>query len=472
MSRYDDPRWYEEQDANPSPVPQPAFDNFSQYPYPSIPPSENDVSQRQNRTAQRLAPTSGRRFQQTLGRFLTLVAIVVVAFIGGWFSHQFFGDSFNQSDQSKAYAQLFQQAWTTVDQNYVDRKAVNYKQMSYTAIKAMVDSLNDTGHTRFLTPEQVQAENQQLSGSFTGIGIYLRQDPTTKQLIITSPIPGSPAEKAGLKHGDVIVAVNGTSTVGKDVAGVSTLIQGPEGTPVAITVQRAGSPQPITIQVTRAKIQVPNVLMHYMPDSHIAHIQIVQFASGVSSQLRDAVMQAKSLGATKIILDLRDNPGGYLNEAIDTASLFIKSGNVLLEQDSTGQRQAVPVNGNPIDTTTPIVVLVNENSASAAEIVSGALQDNKRAIIIGQKTFGTGTVLQQYSLADGSAILLGTQEWLTPNGHFIRNQGITPDMSVKLAPNTAALSPNDENTGKMTEQQIINSGDAQLVAAIKYLKDH
>ncbi|HEU5228925.1 MAG TPA: S41 family peptidase [Ktedonobacteraceae bacterium] len=472
MSRYDDPRWYEEQDANPSPLRQPPFNDFSQYPYPSIPPAENDVSQRQQRAPQQLSSNPGRRFQLALGQLLSLVALVVVAFLGGWFSHQFFGDSFQQSSQSQTYSHLFQQAWNAVDQNYVDRKAVNYKQMSYAAIQAMVDSLKDKGHTRFLTPEQVQAENQQLSGTFTGIGIYLRQDPTTKQLIITSPIPGSPAEKSGLKHGDVIIAVNGVSTAGKDVAGVSTLIQGNEGTSVAITVQRPGTPQPLTFHVTRAKIQVPNVLMHYMPQSHIAHIQIVQFADGISSQLRDAVNQAKSLGATKIILDLRDNPGGYLNEAVNTASLFVKSGNVLLEQDSTGQRQPVPVNGNAIDTNITIVVLVNENSASAAEIVTGALQDNKRAIIIGQTTFGTGTVLQQYPLDDGSAILLGTQEWLTPNGHFIRDQGITPDITVKLAPNAAMLTPNDENTGNMTEQQIIDSGDAQLVAAIKYLKEH
>lgn len=472
MSRYDDPRWYEEQDANPAPLRQPGFNDFSQYPYPSIPPAENDVSQRQQRAAQQLPPGPGRRVQLALGQILTLVALVVVAFLGGWFSHQFFGDSFQQSSQSQMYSHLFQQAWNAVDQNYVDRKAVDYKQMSYSAIQAMVDSLKDKGHTRFLTPEQVQAENQQLSGTFTGVGIYLRQDQNTKQLIITATIPGSPAEKAGLKRGDVIVAVNGVSTVGKDVPGVSTLIQGKEGTPVDITVQRAGAAQPLTFHIIRAKIQVPNVLIHYMPQSHIAHIQVVQFADGTSSQLRDAVNKAKSMGATKIILDLRDNPGGFLSEAVNTASLFMQSGNVLLEQDSSGQRQPVSVNGNPLDTNITIVVLVNENSASAAEIVTGALQDNKRAIIIGETTFGTGTVLQQYTLDDGSAILLGTQEWLTPNGHFIRDQGIKPNITVKLPANAAILTPNDENTGNMTEQQIINSGDAQLVAAIQYLKSH
>lgn len=470
MSRYDDPRWYEEQDTNASSSQQPGDDSF--YQYPLYPAPDNGAYQGQNGSLQPPSRNSDHRFQRRVGQFLAVAALVVIAFFAGWFCNQYFGNSFNASDQSSAYAQLFQQAWNTIDEHYVDRSAVNYKNMAYAAIGAMVDSLHDTGHTRFLTPDQVQAENQQLSGKFTGIGIYLRQDNKTKQLIITSPIPGSPAEKAGLKHGDVIIAVNGVSTVGKDISSVSNLIQGKAGTTVAITVQRPGVSQPITFQVKRAEIEVPNVLMHYIAESHIAHIQIVQFADGTSSQLKDALTKAKQMGATKIILDLRDNPGGYLTEAINTASMFVKSGNVLLEQDSKGQRTPVPVTGNTIDTTSPIVVLVNENTASAAEIVSGALQDNHRATIMGEKTFGTGTVLQQYTLSDGSAILLGTQEWLTPDGQFIRDKGITPNIKVALGPNESPLTPTDENAGNMTQQQILNSGDAQLAAAIKYLEQH
>jgi carboxyl-terminal processing protease len=467
VNRYNDPSWYEKQEADQSSSIQPAHNGVN--PYFEF-PADNTLQQEP--IEQSSSPQQKRRIRRWFGPALAIAALVVIAFISGWYCHQLFGSPPAPSADSKKYEQLFDQAWSTVDQNYVDRKAVDYKKMSYAAIQAMVDSLNDTGHTRFLKPEDVRAENQQLSGKFTGIGIYLHQDQTTKQLIISSTIPGAPAEKAGFKRGDIIVSVNGVSTAGKDISGVSSLIQGKEGTSVSITVRRSGVGL-LTISVMRAQIQVPNVIMHYIPESHIADIQIVQFADGVTSQLQEAVNKAKAEGATKIILDLRDNPGGFLNEAVDTTSLFVKSGNVLLEQDSSGRRSPVSVHGFPLDTNIPIVVLVNENSASAAEIVSGALQDNHRAIIIGSPhTFGTGTVLQQFNLDDGSAILLGTQEWLTPNGQFIRGQGIKPNIVVTQPANATMLTPNDENVGNMTQQQILNSGDAQLTAAIQYLQQH
>ena len=470
MSRYDDPSWYEEQNTRP-PYSVPPDNSVQTGPY--IPPgNDEDVYVRPASSSPSAESRRKRHVGKTIGQFLAIAALVVIAFFGGWFAHQFFGNAFDQSNQSRSYEQLVQQAWTIIDQNYVDRKAVNYKTMSYDAINAMVTSLHDTGHTRFLSPQEVQSENQQLSGSYVGIGIYLQQDQKTKQVIITSTIPGSPASKAGFKRGDVIVAVNGTSTVGKDIPFISNLIQGQEGTSVAITVQRSGVQQPIVIHVTREKITVPNVVMHYIKEDHVADIQVVQFADGVSGQLKDALAQAKQQGATKIILDLRDDPGGYLSEAINTASEFVSNGTVLLEQDSTGQRQTISVTGGAQYTSQEMVVLVNNNTASAAEIVSGSLQDNGRAVIIGQKTFGTGTVLQQFNLSDGSAILLGTQEWLTPKGQFIRGNGITPNIKVTLSQNATELMPADENAANMSEQQILNSGDAQLVTAIHYLETH
>ena len=469
MSRYDDPHWYEEQDTVPPKQPASNGNGSNSYDVDNI-SSDDDVYPHRQRQ-QPVSPAPRQQSRRLLGPFLAVTALVVIAFFGGWFSHEFFGNTFAQNDLSRSYSQLIQQAWNTIDQHYVDRKAVNYKNMAYSAIGSMVDSLHDTGHTRFLTPQQVQSENQQLSGTYKGFGLYLSYDAQKKLVIISSTIPGSPAEKAAFKRGDAIIAIDGQNVKGKDIPTVSAIL-GSKPTSTAITVQRVGVTQPVTIKVTRAEITVQNVVMHYIPESHIAHIQIVQFADGVTDQLKSSLTQAKKLGAKKIILDLRDNPGGYLQSAIDTASYFVPKGNVLLEQDSTGQQTPIAVTGNTIDTTSTIVILTNKNTASAAEIVSGALHDNGRATIIGQTTFGTGTVLQQYSLSDGSAILLGTQEWLTPKGKFIRDNGIHPDITVPLANNATALSPADENAGNLTEQQILTSGDAQLNAAIEYLKIH
>jgi carboxyl-terminal processing protease len=473
VSSYDDPRWYEESEQNnvdpPSHQP-PISDDFN--PLPSIAKPGSSVFIHHQASGEERWSALHRRYRRAFTQTIVTIALLVIAFLGGWFGHQGFTNTFIPGQQSRSYANLIQQAWNDVDQNYVDRKAVNYQQMSYQAIRAMLDVLHDTGHTRFLTPADVQAENQQLSGTFTGIGIYLQQDQTTKQLIITSTIPGAPAEKAGFKRGDILLAVNGQNIAGKDIDAVSALIQGKAGTNVSITVQRPSTQQKLTINVTREQITVPNVLLHYISEDHIAHIQIAQFASGASDQLKTALQQAQKLGATAIILDLRDDPGGYLQEAIDTASEFMARGNVLLEQNSKGQRTAYSVDGSPINTTIPIVVLVNNNTASAAEIVSGALQDNNRAVIMGVKTFGTGTVLEQFPLSDGSAILLGTSEWLTPKGHFIRNLGITPNIEVTLNAKATLLTPGDENEEHLTEQQVLQSGDTQLIGAIRYLETH
>ena len=466
MSRYDDPRWYEEQDTDSSFSRPQAYDDLS-----------NDQADSWSRAASPqqnvVMRQTGRQRPARPGRMYFLTAIfIVAAFCAGWFGNQQFNGTIASRGDSGKYAQLFQQAWSTVDQNYVDRKQINYQQMSYAAINAMVNALHDTGHTRFLTPDELKSENQSLSGKFIGIGVTLNQDPTTKEWSIASTMAGSPAEKSGVRRGDIILTVDGTNITNKPYDTVSGLIQGKEGTTVALGIRRADSAQTQTINVVRAEIEVQNVTMHYIKESHIADIQIAQFAQGISDQLKAQLQEAKKLGATKIILDLRNNSGGFLDQAINTTSTFVSKGNVLLEQDSDGKRTPIAVNGSPLDTTSPMVVLVNNNSASASEIVAGSLKDNKRATLIGEKTFGTGTVLQQFNLSDGSAILIGTQEWLTPDGQFIRDQGITPDIQVGLGDKGVLLTPNDENNQNMSEAQLLQSNDPQLIQAIKYLNSH
>lgn len=464
--RYDDPRWYEQPEKK---EPQ----GFSSNEHSPL-PGENQVpanAQMQTPVVVTGEEDKGLRRQRIFNQVIITMAFMALAFLGGWFAHQAYTPFFTAGQDSQKYANLFQQAWSIVDQNYVDRKAVNYKQMSYDAIKAMLANLGDTGHTRFLTPQDVKAEQQSLSGTFAGIGVYIHQDPKTKDIAILSTIPGAPAEKAGLKHGDIIIEVNGKNVVGMDFSVVQPLIEGPAGTPVTLTIKRSGTNQVLKFTVTRAQIQVPNVIMHYIPEDHIAHIQIVQFASGVSDQLKATILQAKKEGATKIILDLRENPGGYLQEAINTASQFMASGTVLIERDSSGKETKYNVTGATVDTGIPMIVLVNGDSASAAEIVSGALQDNGRAVIMGTSTFGTGTVLQEFPLSDGSAVLLGTSEWLTPKGHFIRKDKIQPNIVVKMDP-ANILTPDVANQSNMTLQQILKGNDLQLIAAIKYLESH
>jgi len=463
VSNYDDPRWYDQPDNSLTP------ESGNQL----IPTTTAYVHSSTQQQPPSKEPERGHRIGRIFGQIIVTLALMIIAFLGGWFGHQIYvGASFNSSDQSKSYANLIQQAWNTVDQNYVDRKALNYQDMSYQAIRAMLGVLHDTGHTRFLTPQEVKAENQQLSGKLIGIGVDLQQDAKSKQITISATIPGTPADKAGIKRGDIIVAVNGTNVVGKDINTVIPLIKGPAGTTVTLTVQRLSTNQTLNVSMKRAEIQIPSVVSYYIAQDHIAHIQITQFSDGVSDQLKNALTKAKQEGAKSIILDLRDDPGGYLQEAVNVASDFIGKGNVLLEQNSNGQRTPQPVNGHPLDTTTPIVVLTNNNTASAAEIVSGALRDNHRATILGVKTFGTGTVLDEFDLSDGSAILLGTSEWLTPSGQFMFDKGIQPNIDVNLNASVTPLTPSVESQGNFTLQQILHSGDGQLVGAINYLESH
>ncbi|MBV9712969.1 MAG: S41 family peptidase [Ktedonobacteraceae bacterium] len=464
MSRYDDPRWYEEQHFNRPAANKPAYDDLN----PAYQANNNTFQWPDSPRRVYTLPEEPRSYQIVRQIFIGS-ALVIIAFLAGWFSHQYLGNALTQNSQSQKYSQLFQQAWNIVDQKYVDRKAVNYQNMSYAAINAMVSSLHDKGHTYFLTPDQSKAFDQQYSGKFVGIGISLSQDLTSKKFIINSTIAGSPAEKAGLRRNDIILSVNGVGTQGKTLDAVSKLMAGKVGTEVALIIQHPGAQQPQTFHIVRAEITEQNVIMHYIAQDRIAHIQIVQFADGVSDQLKNSINTAKSMGATKIILDLRNNGGGVVQEAINTVSDFVKSGNVYLEKDSSGHVSPIPVTGNTLDTRIPLVVLVNASSASAAEIVPGALKDSGRATLIGAQTFGTGTVMNRFDLSDGSVLWVGVDEWLTPKGQFIRDHGITPNITVKMPANASILTPNDENVQNMTLQQIQGSGDSQLMKAIQYL---
>jgi carboxyl-terminal processing protease len=366
------------------------------------------------------------------------------------------------STDSAQEFRLVEDAWNIARTNYVDRTATEPQKLAYGSISGMIDSVGDTGHSTFLTPEQVQQLNSQESGTLQGIGIEVQEK--NGSVMIVAPLDGSPAQKAGLHAGDVILKVNGQPI--DTMTQAVNLILGPAGTSVTLTVQDStGATREVTI--VRAVINIIDVSWSALPGTSIAHLRISSFRKGTSAALDAALKEIRTQGATAIVLDLRENPGGLLEEAVAVASRFLQSGNVLLEKDANGKITPVPVERGVGVTSVPIVVLVDQGTASAAEIVTGAMRDAGRARIIGVTTFGTGTVLNQFSLRDGSALLIAVQEWLTPSGKTIWHTGLSPDVSVPLAAGVFPLLP--ETDRGLTESQVRASGDQQLVTAIDLL---
>jgi carboxyl-terminal processing protease len=357
---------------------------------------------------------------------------------------------------------LIKQAWDLTQKNYVDRTATEPQRLAYDTITGMIDSLGDTGHSTFLTPDEVKQENEFEQGKLQGIGVEVQEK--NNQVVVVAPISSSPAQKAGIVSGDIILKVNGQAIT--DVSQAVTLILGPAGTSVTLTIQEpSGTIRDVTI--VRAVINLTSVDWAQLPGTTIAQLRISSFISGTSSELDTALSAITSKNITGIILDLRDNPGGLLEEAVAVTSRFIRSGNVLLEKDINGNITPVPVIHGVSVTNLPMVVLVNGGTASAAEIVAGALQDSSRAKLVGETTFGTGTVLEQFNLSDGSALLLAVEEWLTPDGHTIWHIGLTPDDVVPLPTGVTPLFPEEEQG--LTSAQLQASGDQQLITALNLL---
>jgi carboxyl-terminal processing protease len=360
---------------------------------------------------------------------------------------------------------LMAEAWNTIERVYVDRASVKPKQMVYGAISGMVDSLGDTGHSRFLTPEMVKQEQNMIKGKLEGIGAEL--EVKNNQIVIVAPIDDSPAQKAGLKPGDIILKVNGEDVGGLLLEQVVPRILGPPGTRVSLTILQLNTGLTRDIDLIRARVTIKSVTWHYLPGTAVTHLRIATFSKGASKDLKKALMAIEQDEPKGVILDLRNNPGGLFDEAVYTASQFLASGNVVLEKNAMGKITAIPVKSGGLALTLPMVVLINEGAASAAEIVAGALQDGHRASLVGEKTFGTGTVLQEFPLTDGSSLLLATDEWLTPDGHVIWHLGITPDVAVSLPPDIMPLVPEREKS--MTAAELKASGDAQLLRALDLL---
>lgn len=359
------------------------------------------------------------------------------------------------------------QVWSLVNDNYVDHKAVDPKTMAYAAINAMLGTLRDTGHTRFLTADEYRGQQEHFQGQFTGIGTTVAV--RDRRPVILEPVPGAPAEKAGLRADDVILAIDGRDTTDMAPEDAAKLIRGRRGTTLVLTVRRGGGAA-FDVSVVRDVIPIVTIRWQMLGGSDVADISIGEFSDGTDRKLDDAIQAARKEGAKRFIIDVRDDPGGLLGESVGVTSAFVSRGTVLIEEDAKGNRQTFNVDGNVVAPTEPVVVLVNKNTASAAEIFAGAMRDNRRAEIIGVTTLGTGTVLSTYQLKDGSALLLGTQQWLTPSGQTIKDRGITPDNVVSLPEGATMLQPGSTSFPK-TWQEAARADDAQLAAAVRAFTD-
>jgi carboxyl-terminal processing protease len=397
-------------------------------------------------------------------RIVAFSCLLIVVFAIGTGSGIFIQKQYlTVSKASVSEFQLVEQAWNIISKNYVDPTATQPQTLAYGTIEGMVDSLGDTDHSYFMTPEEVKQDNESLQGQFQGIGAEMNE--TNGNIVIVGTMDGSPAQKAGLQPGDIILDVNGQPVTGLQEAHDN--ITGPAGTSVTLTIQ---SPSGTTTDITivRATIQINSVTWCMLPGTSIADLRLSSFSQGTSTELDTALSAIKAQGATAIILDLRNNPGGIFSEAIGVASRFLDSGDVVEEKEASGKITKDAVLTNVPKTELPLAVLVNQGTASAAEIVAGAIQSSGRAKLIGNNTFGTGTLTAQFPLADGSEIELGFMEWLTPFGKSIWHVGLTPDVTVSIASGIDPLTPDTEKN--LTLVQIEASGDQQLFTAFNSLQ--
>jgi carboxyl-terminal processing protease len=408
--------------------------------------------------------TQTRRDLRNAGtRVLFLVVVLLATALGAYMVGRSQSPATLDEKDQKSLA-LYAEALDTVRNNYVDKKDIDPKKETYGAIEGMLETLGDGGHTRFLTPAEREQNDQSLSGTYVGIGVQL--ETKNGEIVVAAPIDGSPAEKAGISSDDVLVAVDGKSVRGDEVSEVVEKVKGPEGTRVELTVRHEGEKRKYDLQ--RAEIDSPVASWALIPGTHVALVLLSSFSDDSAQELQNAFEEAKAAGARRFILDLRNNPGGRLDQAVEMAGYFLEPESVVyIRKDASGEREEIKVEGQPESTDAPLAVLVDGGSASSSEILAGALRDNDRAPVIGETTFGTGTVLSEFVLRDGSSILLGVAEWLTPDGDFIRDTGITPDVRVPLSEGTEPLSPDDARD--LSRQEILEK-DAQLRTAYEKLQ--
>ncbi len=408
-----------------------------------------------------------RRYLKSIAISFAICMFGVVSFGAGMFvgNTNLLTPSIVRTSSQPAQFDTFWQTWDLVQKDFVDHKALDTTQLVYGAIHGMVEALGDTGHTTFLTPLEKSARDSAFSGRFTGIGAELGERNGVPTIV--AAFDDSPAQQAGVHAGDIILKVAGEDVHTLSISQISAKIRGPANSSVSLNLFHPDVNQSVVITITRSEITVPVVSWTMIPETQVGLIRLSQFNESANASMVAALQAAKTAGAKALIIDVRNNPGGLLDQSIKVTSQFLSKGNVLLEADAQDKRTSFAVEKGGIATDLPLVVLVNSGTASAAEIFVGAIQDHQRGQVVGETTFGTGTVLQPFTLADGSELLLGTRQWLTPNGRIIRKVGIKPDIEVTLAATTDLLTPNAVK--KSTLAEVNSSVDRQLQKAIQLL---
>lgn len=374
---------------------------------------------------------------------LRVVLIVVLAFFIGWRLGQY-DASLRRSDTAppdiNVDFKLFWDTWNLLSKDYLDKKAFDQDKLFYGAISGMVSSLGDP-YTFFLPPEVQKSSKEELNGAFEGVGIQLGFHEATssgqdKKLVVIAPLSGTPAQRAGIKPKDIIVKINDKDTTGITLPEAVKLIRGKKGTEVELTILREGEADTRIFKLTRDTIVVKSVEVEYRKTKsgkEVALVKLSRFSERTKSEWQDVISDILSKNPQGVILDLRNNPGGFLEGAVFVASEFLEGGDVVLQENNRGEKSNFKVNREGKLINVPLLVLINKGSASASEIVAGALQDRKRAKIVGEKSFGKGTIQEAQDLAGGTGIHITVARWLTPNGRWVNDtQGLEPDVTIEM----------------------------------------